>query len=48
MTFPLIFFFSYKIYRPARDQEIIFPVKAKAVEILEKAEVNGVYFMNKK
>lgn len=47
-TFPMILYFSYKVYRPIQKGEIIFPRKPEALNILKNAERNNVFIVKNK
>lgn len=42
-TFPMIYYFSFKIYEPIKNGGIIFPIKEEAMDILKQARSNGIY-----
>jgi hypothetical protein len=42
-TFPMIYYFSYKIYEPIKNGGILFPIKENAMDILKQARLNGIY-----
>jgi hypothetical protein len=42
-TFPIIYYFAYKIYEPIKSGGILYPIKENAVDILKQARSNGVF-----